>query len=389
MNEFRFIGKIPASKSMLNRAWLAKSFAPELEIAGESHCDDVERMKEAVQALQERRAIEVGSAGTVLRFMTLRAAREPGEHVLKGEKSLFARPQDELVKILKQLGVEARLGADRLELTGQGWRVQGDTLLVETGRSSQFASGVLLNAWNLPFDLYVSLGGRKVSEGYWKMSVQMAQDLGLKIDFWDGDFRVPRYQMPTVPKIHCEIDMSSAFVLGAIAAVAGHATLLEFPDRSLQPDAVFADVLRAMGAEVKTGGGRLEVHRARTLRGVAVNLASTPDLFPVLAALGSLAEGETDLFGAAHLAHKESNRLERMAEMLRQTGREIVLKDDGMKIFGPLKGKARIAVDGDQDHRLAFAAAVLKYAGHDVSVEHPEVVTKSFPEFWNIVGWQP
>ena len=171
---------------MLNRALLAQSFAPELKIHGDSKAEDVEVMRAALKALAGHQPIFCGAAGTVLRFMALRASRVPGKHLLTGSRRLFERPQAELLKILRQLGVDARLGPDSLEIEGAGWKVQGDTLLVPSDRSSQFATAVLLNAWGLPFDLYVSLGARKVSTGYWKMSAQMAQRLGMKIDFWDG-----------------------------------------------------------------------------------------------------------------------------------------------------------------------------------------------------------
>ncbi len=178
MSSFAFVGWIPASKSMMNRALLAQSYFPILKIEGESAADDVRLMKDAITALAESREIFCGAAGTVLRFMALRASRKAGRHVLRGDRRLFERPQDELIKILRQVGVNASLAPDSLIVEGSGWRLQGDTLLVPSDRSSQFASSVLLNAWDLPFDLFVSRGGAGVSEGYWKMSMRMAMDLG-------------------------------------------------------------------------------------------------------------------------------------------------------------------------------------------------------------------
>jgi 3-phosphoshikimate 1-carboxyvinyltransferase len=386
-----FVGRLPASKSMMNRALLAQSFFPALKIHGDSEAEDVMLMNEAVVSLRERRPIACGSAGTVLRFMALRAARESGKHRLAGEKRLFARPQDELLKILRQLGAQAKLGEDFLEIESSGWRMQGDTLLVPSDRSSQFASAVLLNAWDLPFELFVSRGGRAVSEGYWKMSEKMAAQLGMKIDFWDGDFRVPRGQKVSAAEIHIEPDMSSAFAVAAVAAVSGRATLTDFPDRSLQPDAQFASVLAAMGVPVSADAHGLKVEKAARLNGVRVNLKSTPDLFPVLAALCALAHGESDLHGAPHLVHKESDRLGRMAALIEKMGRPVKVKDDGMEILGdePLKPGAALELDTDQDHRLAFAGAVFKSAGFPLKILHPEVVGKSLPDFWKILGWEP
>lgn len=387
MKPFTFVGKLPASKSILNRLLLVQSYFPELRIQGDSDCDDVRLMRRGIEQLARYEPIEVGAGGTVLRFLAVRASRELGRHRLVGGKRLFARPQDELIKIFRQIGVQASLGEEFLEVESAGWKMHGDTLLVPSGRSSQFASSVLLNAWNLPFDLYVAQGGQRVSEGYWRMSVQIAQALGMRIDFWDGDFRVPKHQKPLATEASAEIDMSSAFALAAVAAVSGQATFLEFPRESLQPDAVFPSILERMGARVNLGAGNLKVEKAARLNGIAVNLKSSPDLFPVLAALCTLAEGESDLFGAPQLVHKESNRAEHMATLIRACGREAAVKEDGLLIRGKPAPPTPIVFDTDQDHRLAFAAAVLKAAGYPIEIRNPEVVSKSFPAFWRTLGW--
>jgi 3-phosphoshikimate 1-carboxyvinyltransferase len=384
-----FVGKLSSSKSMMNRALLAQSFNPYLKVNGDSECDDVVQMEAAIRALHSGEGIYAGAAGTVLRFMALRASRIPGRHILRGEKRLFQRPQQELLKILGQLSVQAQLTEDSLIIEGDGWKLQGDTLLVPAERSSQFATAVLLSSWELPFDLFVSRGQSKVSEGYWRMSVEMAKELGLHIDFWDGDFRVPKGQKIRAQELNMEIDMSSAFALSAVAAVSGRATLLDFPEKSLQPDSAFVSILSRMGVPIRQEGTKLLVEKAAKLNGVAVNLKSTPDLFPVLAALCALAEGESDLFGAPHLVHKESDRLGIMVEWLKQAGREVLVKEDGVVIRGeePAKPKGTLHFDCEQDHRLAFAAAIFMAAGFAVEIKNRQVVDKSFPEFWSILGW--
>lgn len=391
VSPFAFIGRLPSSKSMMNRALIVQSYFPQLVVRGESLADDVILMREALLALQEGRDIFCGAAGTVLRFMALRAARVPGRHKLSGHPRLFQRPQEELIKILRQLSVEAHLGADYLEIEGSGWRLQGDTLLVPSSRSSQFASSVLLNAWDLPFDLFVSLGGNQVSEGYWKMTQKMVAELGMRLDFWDADFRVPRGQRLGKNEIFVETDMSSAFALAAVAAVSGQAVLTDFPEASLQPDAQFVKILRTMGVPLQFNNQGLKIEKAQRLNGVRVNLGSAPDLFPVLAALAALAYGESDLYGASQLVHKESDRLERMADLIQRIGRSVEKKSDGLRILGeqPARPGSAFSFDTDQDHRLAFAAAVLRAAGFSIEILHPEVVSKSLPEFWDLMGWKP
>jgi 3-phosphoshikimate 1-carboxyvinyltransferase len=393
MRPLAFVGKLPASKSILNRLLLAQSYFPELVIHGDSQCDDVKTMRQSVQDLLAGRDLNVGSAGTVLRFMALRASRLPGRHRLIGEPRLFSRPQDELIKILRQVGVYAELKSDCLEMEGSGWKLQGDTLQVPSDRSSQFASAVLLNAWELPAELFVSLGGRRVSEGYWRMSVQIAEHLGMKLEFWDGDFRIQRMQKLKALDIAAEVDLSSAFALAGVAAVNGQATFLDFPEASIQPDARFVSVLKSMGVPIERKGTHLHVGRAPKLSGIEIDLRNSPDMFPVLAVLCALAEGPSHLKGAPHLIYKESDRLNAIVDWVKYLGRQVEVFDDGIKIAGPtpersqLKNLADKTWDSDQDHRLAFAAAVAISAGAPGKISHHEVVTKSFPDFWKILGW--
>ena len=361
-----------------------------MNILGDSDCDDVRLMKSGLVQLSEGQPIEAGAAGTVFRFLALRASRVTGKHRINGTPRLMERPQEELLKIFSQMGVTATQDKQGMDIETRGWTPQGDTLLVPSQRSSQFLTSVLFNSWDLPFDLYVSAGGKKVSEGYFQMSLRLAEKLGLKIEFWDGDFRIRRGQKPLAGDYRAEMDMGSAFALCAVAAVNGKVTLTDFPQHSLQPDAIFVDILEKMGAPIARMGDHMRVEKANRLNGVIFEIDRAPDLFPVLAALAALAEGPSQLFGGPQLVHKESNRLEQMGNLLRQLGREVQVLPDGMKILGDTPAKPtgqKIVFDCDEDHRLAFATAVLIAAGFDIEVRNPQVVKKSFPEFWSILGW--
>jgi 3-phosphoshikimate 1-carboxyvinyltransferase len=386
-----FLGQVPASKSLCNRALIIQSYFPELEIKGDSSCDDVVLMRKGLAALTQGRTVDCGDGGTTFRFLALRASRIPGKHLLKGSTRLMSRPQDELLRIFSQLGIQAHLNANVLTIESEGWKPQGDTLHVPSQRSSQFVSAVLLNSWQLPFDLFVAPVGLGLSEGYWRMTQKLSEDLGMKIDRWDQDFRIPAYQFIKQQQLLLEPDMSSAFALAAVAAVSGSVTITGFPQSSLQPDFSFVEILKKMGVPI----ARLEVellriNKAPRLRGVAVKLSNSPDLFPVLAALCALSEGESELYGAPQLIFKESNRIEKTKELLRVTGRTVEVLEDGLKISGQLKvSHTAVAFDPDHDHRLAMAASVLKSAGVPLQISHPEVVNKSYPGFWQAIGWHP
>lgn len=391
MNEFRYIGQLPASKSLMNRALIVQSFFPHLKIKGDSTSQDVQQMRQALRQMAQGVPIECGHAGTVFRFMALRTARFPGKHRLVGSERLLARPQNDLLKILGQLGSVVELSKTSLDLQSWGWKMLGDALHAPVENSSQFASAVVLSAWLLPFEICLLLSGKAVSESYLKMTLRMVEQLGMSVKQQGNEIRIPSNQKVTASEIEIEPDMSSAFALAAAATVNGRVSLTGIPEVSQQPDARFIEILKMMGAAVELQNGRLEVHKAKSLKGIQLELTNEPDLFPVLAALCATAEGESQLNGARHLAFKESDRIARTAELLRLCGREVLVFDDGIKIFGTKSPKMAdlVKFDPDQDHRMAMAAAVLKLAGEPIEIQNPQVVEKSFPGFWNAVGLQP
>lgn len=388
MSGFTYLGAVPASKSLLNRALIARSFFPRLNIHGDSHADDVVKMRGAIEALKDGQTMDCGMAGTVLRFMALRAARIKGTHILTGEPRLFERPQKELERVLAQLGCQVEFYDRHINIRSWEWKMVGDALHIPADRSSQFASAVLLSAWDLPFDLCVLLSPETVSESYLRMTVQFLRGLGMQIDQIAREIRVPRGQVSKQTDVTVEPDMSSAFALAACAAVGGRATLMGFPARSSQPDIVFVEYMRSMGVPIESVHGHLDIHRAPRLMPIHCELGNAPDLFPVLAALAALADGESQLRGAPQLKFKESDRIKRTAELLRLAGRDVTEFEDGIKIDGrsaPVLKKA-VWFDPDHDHRMAMAAAVLSCGGEPIHISEPQVVTKSFPEFWSAIG---
>jgi 3-phosphoshikimate 1-carboxyvinyltransferase len=135
----------------------------------------------------------------------------------------------------------------------------------------------------------------------------------------------------------------------------------------------------------------LHVKKARPLKPLHFNLNDTPDLFPVLACLCAFTSGECRLSGAAQLVHKESNRLQKTAELLQQAGvphrvlRDgIVIRGQGLDFVPPA-----FAFDPDQDHRMAMAAAVFKGLNKKIKIKSPHVVNKSYPQFWKDIKVTP
>lgn len=398
---FHFRGRIPASKSSMNRLLVVQSYARAFEIQGETRADDVVKMKSALAELATGRDVNCGAAGTTFRFLALRASRMPGRHRLIGTSRLLARPHTPLIDLLTQLGCKAELSADGLTVVNNSaadsglcsWMPLPEGLAVDRSISSQFASALLLNCWQLIAPLEIRLVGTAISSGYLDMTMAVVRAAGMEVEATRDRIVIPARAQVRATGAEAELDVSSAFAIVALAvASGGSCEILNWSPKSLQPDLVFVSVLREMGCQVEVTGSRLMVTRAKAqpLRAAEVNLAEAPDLFPVLSVLCAMAKGRSLLYGAPQLAHKESNRIQKVAELLRALGVQVAENVDGLAIHG-IEGQGTLAgvrvaspFHPAEDHRMAMAAAVARAGGAAIEILHPETVNKSFPEFWSI-----
>ncbi|MBE8221185.1 MAG: hypothetical protein HAW60_00470 [Bdellovibrionales bacterium] len=408
--KFSFVGKIPSSKSLLNRALILKSFNNNLLIQGLSSCDDVLLMKTALKDfLKGKTEFCCGSAGTVLRFLALRLSKKPGKYYLKASQQLLSRPNDELIKLLSQLSCKASFDKNGLNIISNGWSLMGDSVSISAKQSSQFISAFLLSAWNLNFPCYISLGDNIFSESYLQMTMQLCKDQGMKIEYNKQkpyEIYIPKNQKLNAKQIIIEPDMGSVFALSAIACVTGCIQVTDFTINSIQGDVSFINYLQKIGADIdikildkttsilkvkesqafKTNfSGHLFVNQ--TKKGFSASLKNTPDLFPSLATLACLLTGESVFTDISHIAHKESNRLLEIKKLLNLLGRGVELKKDSFIIkeweyVGASPAlKQNIIFDTKEDHRLVMAAYVLIAAGFNIKCSDESSVSKSFPEF--------
>ena len=397
---FAFAGPLPPSKSLLIRALLLQLYEPAIQIPVLSACADVVAMQGACRAFagasRGRTTIDCGEAGLVLRLCLAYAARRGGDFDLCGTPRLLARPHHVLLRALRLLGTQIDPAASidpgrALRVTSRGWHDPAQPIPLSDGESSQFASALLLNAWDLPFPLRIDIGPTPVSEGYLDLSIDLARRHGMDVVVQDGGLlSIPAHQTPKPGVAPHEADVSSAFAVAALAAVAGHCRIDNFPLASLQPDAAFVDVLRRMGVPADLDARGLTVHHTPNLQPVDVDVSGCPDLVPVLAVLCALAPGVSRLHGAPHLRGKESDRIATTAGLLRILGRPTQELPDGLLVAGrPLSGADSSAprpFDAGSDHRLVMAAAVALHAGFALDIAGTHAVHKSFPEFLAIAG---
>lgn len=405
---FKYKDIIPASKSIMNRALICSSYDLHLQLEGDSSCDDIVKMQIAINKLKENLALEesqkmtafahteydCGAAGTVLRFLTLRLSRIPGKHVLKGTERLMQRPQQDLLDLLEKLDVKYEITKTQLILESQGWKNIEKPIPVHREVSSQFASGIILNAWDLNHDLTLDMIGAPTSEGYLEMTMSVVKALGMDLIYDQKKIIIPKKSRIKIKHYQVESDISSLFAIASYSVLNGPAEFLNYPDPSLQPDSEFLHFFKQMEIETILSQAKksLLVLPTKKFKGLEANLNSCPDLFPVLATLCVFAQTPSKLFGAPQLVHKESNRIAKVAELLNHIGVKNEPLSDGMIIYpfdGSKEKVTAFTYDTDHDHRLAFAAAILLSQGFPIKIQGPEVVTKSFPEFWQVVGLDP
>lgn len=389
--DFSFVGKIASSKSIMNRSLIVQSFFPSLILNGSADCDDVRHLRQALQSFQEGGEIWCGEGGTTFRFLALRASREPGKYTILADPKLLARPQQGLVDLLKQLNVEVEMSSDGLNISGNGWRKPENAIIIDMAVSSQFASALVLSAWDLDFDLDFELKGHIVSESYFSMTLKMVNNLGMEIEKHGECYKIPAKQKIKKFIYEVESDVSSIFSVAALGLISGKAEVSAVPTSNMQPDIVFLEVLKGMEACFHSIGTTYTFIKTNNLKAIRFNLKECPDLFPVLAVLCAFADGSSHLYGAPHLSAKESNRIEKVAELLGLLGVKCTALFDGIKIEGSagremqsMTSALTSAFDPAGDHRMVMAAVIANSKTKNLEIKNASCVSKSFPEFLEI-----
>jgi 3-phosphoshikimate 1-carboxyvinyltransferase len=331
-----------------------------------------------------------GNAGTMLRFLVATLTVVPGTWRLDGTPRLRERPVGPLVTALRRLGARieylGREGSAPLRIAGGS--LAGGVTAVDAGESSQYLSALLMAGLAAPAEVVVEVGAL-TSHPYIEVTLAAAAAFGGRIER-EGEhaFRV-RPTPLSASRVRVEGDWSAACYPAAAAALTGGEVRLSgvFAD-SRQGDRRFLDLLAAMGAEVAWEDGLLAVRGPgpEGLRGIDADLSAVPDQVPTLAALAPFARGTTRITNVPHLRIKESDRLGAMASELGRVGAAVEEGPDSLTVHGvwhegePPSG--RVVIDAHDDHRIAMSMALVGLRRPGIEVAAPEVVTKSYPRFW-------
>lgn len=386
-SEFKFNGSIDDSKSIVNRLLIVQSHYKNLKLNFTSEADDVLYLQQALRDLEQGLyEFDLGAGGTSLRFFLGRLSRQPGRYIVRAHAKLLSRPQRDLYQALEQLGTLVTSIPNGLSVNSLGWK-DASSVKVKSDLSSQFASSILINSWNLDRPFTIDTGKTVASKSFLELTQTLCQRVGMKFKADSGRIDIEENQRVTVKKLDAEVDASSLFTLACFALLYGELRIKPCVNKFGQPDFQFLNFFKDWGLIYKLDSKGFHIAKQELPKFVELNIKSCPDLFPVLSAFLSFCPGLHKLHGAPHLVNKESDRIAKTHELLTLAGVRASPLPDGMIIEGGNNLKTtKFSFDPDNDHRMAFAAALFAYGGFDVELSNQHVVSKSFPQFWDILG---
>jgi len=324
-----------------------------------------------------------GDSAATLRFMTAICSVIPGKCRLVVGSSLALRPIKPLVEALKQLGVDVSCQGEVAPVVIDGGRLKGGATELPGDISSQFVSALLLVAPFAEEGMKIRLTTPLESKPYVLMTLECMERFGIKVSKTKAldEFEVEK-QTYRPTRYEIEGDWSSASYFLALGAVSGGVKVENLNPESLQGDKVMLNFLREMGALVAVNQSSITVSRSG-LKAIHADLTDCIDLLPTMAVLAAVADGVSEFTGIERARMKESNRVAAVREGLEKMGIKVVEERDRLTIVGSsLKGSV---IDSKGDHRIAMAFSILGSAVGDTVINNAECVSKTFPEFWDIL----
>lgn len=406
--------EVPASKSLTNRYLVLEALSTRTaKLQNILEARDTSLMKMAIQKLKNNAPedvinVDVGLAGTVMRFVPLLALflAKPGTTVrFDGDEGAKVRPIEPIINALEQLGV--LVDRENGEYLPFSFKVPDKDQLksevkIDSSKSSQFISALLLCAAKFPGGLRIKNVGKKLpSQTHIDMTINCLRKCGVEVRQEVNNTGVSwlvAHQQINVPDITIEPDLSNAgpFLCSVLANKSGGEVKIPYwPKVSDQPGKRFVEILEKMGAKcsfinsenasdystlVVTSSGNI-------INSIDINLKNEGEITPTVAALCALADGESTISGIGHLRGHETDRLNALVSQIQKIGRNASADENSLYIAQkPKEGLKSATIETYHDHRMATFGAILGLGIKGIRVENVETVAKTMPGFVNI--WQ-
>jgi 3-phosphoshikimate 1-carboxyvinyltransferase len=332
--------------------------------------------------------IDVGNAGTVMRFLPPLASLAKGLISFDGDLRSHQRPLAPVIKALESLGVsiehQGRYSLP-LVINGAGY-ITGGEVEIDASASSQFLSSLLLVAPLMKQGLRIKNIGKSLpSKPHIEMTIAMLAQYGAVVDTSiDNQWSVEPTTLSGVDLV-IEPDLSNAAVFMAAPILCGGEVIIkDWPRKTTQPGDQLRQIFSEMGGEIDFVDQGLRVRSSGHIRGIDIDLGDVGELTPVIAALASLADSPSYLRGIGHLRLHETDRLSALKNELTALGAEVLEEESALRI-NPKPMKAGV-FHTYEDHRLATAGALIGLAVQGVEVENIETTRKTitdFPALWS------
>jgi 3-phosphoshikimate 1-carboxyvinyltransferase len=329
-------------------------------------------------------SVDVGNAGTVMRFLPPLAALASGDVAFDGDPRSYERPLGPVIKALEELGVSIEHGGRYslpMKLHGTG-KIPGGALTIDASASSQFLSALLLVAPSFENGIVAThKGGLLPSMPHIEMTVDMLRSFGAQVSV---DTSAQSWSVKP-GKLHgqdlvIEPDLSNAAPFLSLAMVCGGSvTIADWPSSTTQPGDQLRSIFTQMGAKVSTDERGLTLSGTGVIHGIDIDLHDVGELTPSIAAIAALADSPSHLRGIAHLRLHETDRLAALTREINALGGNVVEEESALHITpAPLHGGVFHTYD---DHRLATAAAVIGLVVPGIEVENIATTRKTLPDF--------
>ena len=399
---------IPGSKSVTNRALILASLATSpsvirkplisrdsqlmsagLSALGISISGSDEAWTITPAPLRGPARVDVGNAGTVMRFLPPLAALAHGDISFDGDPRSYERPLGPVIKALEELGIEIDHGGRYslpMVIKARG-QIKGGALTIDASASSQFLSALLLVAPSMEEGITIAhRGGALPSMPHIEMTVAMLRDFGadVSVDPVAQTWSVKAGSLHGKDLV-IEPDLSNASPFLSIAMICGGSiTISDWPRATTQPGDQLREIFTQMGASVELSDNGLTLTGGDAIHGIDIDLHDVGELTPSIAALAALADSPSHLRGIGHLRLHETDRLAALTREINALGGSVVEEETALHITpAPLHAGVFHTYE---DHRLATAGAVIGLVTPGIEVENVATTRKTLPDFpglWN------
>jgi 3-phosphoshikimate 1-carboxyvinyltransferase len=381
---------LSGSKSESNRALIIRHLCGEnFHIENLSNADDTRVLQDILANIHNETSFDVGHAGTAMRFLTALFSVTEGERILKGSERMHQRPIKLLVDALRSIGANISYlekdGYPPLKI--QGKPLQGGEISIRGDVSSQYLSALVMIAPYLENGLTLNIISEFTSKPYLQMTLNMMRYFGAEVEEQEQTIRVKKGNYFAKNYV-VESDWSSASYWYGALAFAKNSTLELIGlkhENSMQPDAIVKELYEAFGVKTTPikGGVQLSKYAVELPQKVTIDFSNFPDIAQTLACsfVGFQTRG---VFTGLHtLRIKETDRIEALKNELQKVGATVSSTSDSLSITEFNKATHPAEISTYDDHRMAMAFAIMVFVYGKIIIQNPEVVTKSYPNFWN------